>query len=207
MIRFDKVTIRFNGKTVVSDFSLSVEQNEKVVLYGDSGKGKTTLFKTILGFVPVSEGTITVNGIPATSKESWNIRKQVAYIPQNSDIGEGSVKGIINLVFTLRENSGIAPRRDEVLSLFDFFELAPEKLDMPFEDLSGGEKQRVVIITSLLLKRNIFLLDEITSALNERIKDKVIEYFLSHSGWTILAVSHNAQKWEREGVRLVSLEA
>jgi putative ABC transport system ATP-binding protein len=207
MIRFDKVTIRFNGKTVVRDFSLSVEQGEKVVLYGDSGKGKTTLFKAILGFVPVSEGTITVNGIPATPKESWNIRKQVAYIPQNSDIGEGNVSGIIDLVFSLRENSRIAPKRDEVLALFDFFELTQEKLDMPFEDLSGGEKQRVVIITSLLLKRTIFLLDEITSALNERIKDKVIEYFLTHPEWTILAVSHNAEKWKREGVRLVGLEA
>jgi putative ABC transport system ATP-binding protein len=205
MISFHNVTIAFNGTTVVRDFSLTVPQGEKVILYGDSGRGKTTLFRLLLGFIEPDTGSITFEGTPVDSRTAWEIRKKVAYVPQNTDIGEGLVRDVINRVFLTRENTDKQPSEAEITQIFSQLELSPETLEKNFGELSGGEKQRVVITIAVLLRRSIFFLDEITSALNERIKSTVIDFFLSRPEWTVLAVSHDAGRWDRDGSRIVKV--
>lgn len=206
MIQFKRVTISFHEKPVINDFDLTVSKGEKVVLWGDSGTGKTTLFRSLLGFVRPQSGEITFNETPVTERTSWDIRKNVAYVPQNTDIGEGTVLQLIRDFFAVRINEKRSPLEEEVQRLFDQFELPHDTPSKSFEALSGGEKQRVVLSIALLLRRDIFLLDEITSALNDRIKDKVIDFFLQHDDWTVIAVSHDAQRWRCGGTRLVKVE-
>jgi len=79
----------------------------------------------------------------------------------------------------------------------DRFELDKSILHSDLSEISGGEKQRIAIIIALLLERKIFLLDEITSALDNESKQSVVDFFLDLDA-TVIAVSHD-QGWARDG--------
>ena len=83
-------------------------------------------------------------------------------------------------------------------------ELEHDILDKNFQELSGGEKQRIGILTSLLLNRDIYLLDEVTSALDMKLKKKVADYFLAQEDWTLLIISHD-QEWERDWMEIIDI--
>lgn len=77
---------------------------------------------------------------------------------------------------------------------------------MDIEALSGGEKQRIAIINGLLLSRDIYLLDEITSALDASLKKKVIDFFYLHPTFTVLSISHDSYIPESTGIRTLKLD-
>jgi putative ABC transport system ATP-binding protein len=83
-------------------------------------------------------------------------------------------------------------------------ELEYDILDKNFQELSGGEKQRIGILITLLLNRDIYLLDEITSALDVNLKKKVADYFLAREDWIILVISHD-REWYRDWVEIIDL--
>lgn len=83
-------------------------------------------------------------------------------------------------------------------------ELEYDILDKNFQELSGGEKQRIGILITFLLNRDIYLLDEITSALDVNLKKKVADYFLAREDWTILEISHD-REWYRDWVEIIDL--
>jgi putative ABC transport system ATP-binding protein len=107
-------------------------------------------------------------------------------------------------VFSYSANHGKFDH-DTLDMLLTEFSLKREVLNKKFENLSGGEKQRISIIISLMTKKDIFLLDEITSDLDAALKTKVVDYFMANSEWTVLAISHDPE-WEREGVRIIDFE-
>jgi len=206
MIVFDRVSLRFNDKTVVKDFSLTVREGDKIVFSGKSGIGKSTLFRLILGFVQPEEGKIYFNGRELDAGAVWELRRRVAYVSQDLDIGEGTVRELTDQAFRYKANAKIAPDSEEISGLLSFFELGDDVLDEHFSNLSGGEKQRIAIILAVLLRRDIFLLDEAASALDGALKKKVVEFFTHNNEWTVLIISHDAQ-WASDRVRLVRLEA
>jgi len=73
-------------------------------------------------------------------------------------------------------------------------------------ELSGGEKQRLAIIVSILLERKVFLLDEVTSSLDKQLKKKVINYFIERDDWTIVAISHDPGWLDNPRVRVFDLD-
>jgi putative ABC transport system ATP-binding protein len=93
----------------------------------------------------------------------------------------------------------------EINHLLNFFELPKEILNKNIEELSGGEKQRVAIINALLLQRKIFFLDEITSALDQKLKRKVLDFFLANSNFTVLYISHDDYLPENTNIRILKL--
>ena len=104
-------------------------------------------------------------------------------------------------VFAYSANKKV-PYQTSLNTYLALFALDEAILEKDFRTLSGGEKQRIVIIISLLLERTIFFLDEITAALDSRMKDTVAEYFLSHEDWTVIAISHD-DAWYRKGARVI----
>jgi putative ABC transport system ATP-binding protein len=83
--------------------------------------------------------------------------------------------------------------------------LEDDILDKNFQELSGGEKQRIGILIALLLNRDIYLLDEVTSALDVNLKKTVADYFLAREDWTLLVISHDLE-WERDWIEKIDLE-
>ena len=205
IIRMENVSVtvkeELEDKLIFSELTLSVDKGEKVLIKGRSGIGKTTIFKLILGFTVPRSGDIYFEENKVDPALVWSIRKRVAHISQDSDIGEGPVKALFDEVFSYSANRDKF-RRSDLYNLLSEFSLQEDVLTKKFENLSGGEKQRIAIIISLMTKKDIFLLDEITSELDSSLKKKVVDFFLSHSEWTVLAISHDPE-WEREGVKVV----
>ena len=203
IIRYENAGISFGGKEVISDFSLCVLRGEKILLRGKSGIGKSTLFKMLLGFEKPSEGSLHYRGKPVNAQVAWEVRREVSYVSQDMDLGEGAVKDLLDEIFSYRPNR--EKRNPEKLnSLMKELELNQDILEKNFENLSGGEKQRIGILIALMLERDVFLLDEVTSALDSELKKKVVDHFLKHKNWTLFIISHD-REWERDGVEIVEI--
>jgi ABC-type multidrug transport system ATPase subunit len=193
-IQLDTVTVRFSNKTVFERFSMTVEPGEKVTLTGRSGAGKSTVLRCILGFVVPDEGVITITGERLTGATVWKLRRQLAYVAQEPLLGSGTVNEILKRPFSYKANAHLRNNLLRIPELFYRFCLEKRLLDEDVKKLSGGEKQRVAIINALLLDRKIFLLDEMTSALDRESKRVVVDYFCSNGAYTVVAVSHEAEE-------------
>ncbi len=203
IIRYENIGISFGSKKVISGFSLRILRGQKILLRGKSGTGKSTLFKMLLGFESLSEGSLYYKKKPINSHVAWEIRKEVSYVSQDTDLGEGPVKNLLDEIFSYRPNR--EKKNFEKLNiLMKEFELDKDILEKNFENLSGGEKQRIGILISLMLERDTFLLDEATSALDSELKKRVVDHFLKHNDWTLFIISHD-KEWERDEVEIVKL--
>jgi len=190
-IKIENITIRFKGKTIWENFSMQVNTGEKVVLDGRSGIGKSTIFQCLMGFVAPEKGTLLINGQALTPESIWTLRTQVAYVPQEADLGSGQLNQWIEAPFAFKVNYSIRKNLDRLPELLDRFLLSTDLLDSDVSRLSGGEKQRMAIISAILLERKIFFLDEPTSAMDRVAGKAVLDFFRSIPDTTILAVSHD----------------
>lgn len=203
IIRYEGVGMTYNSKTVLSGFNLSIKRGQKILLKGKSGTGKSTLFKMLLGFEKPTDGSLYYRNQPVDSSRVWEIRKEVAYVSQETDLGEGPVKVLLEEIFSYHPNlNKMDP--EKLRRLMQDLELEEDILEKNFEDLSGGEKQRIGILIALMLGREIFLLDEATSALDSELKKKVADYFLEQEELTLFIISHD-REWEKERVKVVEL--
>jgi len=206
MIKLKDTTVKINDAYILRDFNLSIEKGEKVLISGKSGIGKSTLLKLILGFTLPDKGSIHFDNTNINKKSIWDIRKRIAYVSQDLDIGQGEVKALIKEIFFLKTNSKSAFDNKELINLIHFFELKEDILFKNYEELSGGEKQRIAIIISILLEREVFLLDEITSALDEDLKKKVVKYFLDQKNLTVIIISHDTDYKQINKLRKINLD-
>jgi len=207
MIQFKHITKQFSDNFVLQDFSFSIQKTEKVIITGRSGIGKSTIFKLLLGFVKPDKGEIWFEGKVLDEKSIWDFRKKIVYISQDLNIGTGKVHQLFEDTLSLKTNAEWKTESlNTVNELLSQFELNKTILDMSLEDLSGGEKQRVAIINGLLLKRDIFLLDEVTSALDKSLKKKVSDFFYLHPTFTVLSISHDNYMPENKTIRTLKLD-
>ena len=206
MIKLEDITVKINNAYILKDFNLTIERGEKVLISGKSGIGKSTLLKLLLGFAFPDKGSIRFNDAILDKDNIWEFRKNMAYVSQDLDIGEGEVGELIDSIFMFKSNSEDTFNKESLIELMRIFELDEDILSKNYEELSGGEKQRIVIIISILLKREIFLLDEISSALDENLKKKVINYFLDQKDLTVIIISHDTNHIQKNQLCTINLE-
>jgi len=206
MIRFDHVHLAFNGRIIFNDFSLEVLPGEKVVVLSKSGTGKSSLFSLMLGFLEPDEGQVFFAGQPLNEKSVWEIRQKVAYIDQDISLGNGKILDLFDFVLKLKANIHLDGFQERMRELLQYFEFDQNVLTKNIENLSGGERQRLAIIIAVLLQRQVFLLDEVTSALDKQLKKKVADFFLARKEWTCLVISHDLVWLENPAVKIFNLE-
>jgi putative ABC transport system ATP-binding protein len=205
MIRFENVDIQFDGNYLFKNLTFDVKRGEKFLIYGESGIGKTTIFRLLLGFESPQVGMVYFDGRKLDVATVWDVRRRVAYVSQDVDIGSGTVLPLIYQAFSYRSNRSLRVDEARVREQFKFFRLKTSILHEDFEQLSGGEKQRIAIIIAILLERDIFFLDEATSSLDVELKHKVIQYFVSNREWTVLAISHDEDWLGYNGLKVLDL--
>jgi putative ABC transport system ATP-binding protein len=191
VIKISNLTVRFGDKTLFQDFSLEVASGERVLLTGESGKGKSTLLKCLLGFTIPNEGTILIDGVPMNEESIWRLRTRFAYVPQEPELGDNHLREWFEQPFSYKANAHLKENLVRLPELMARFSLSPSLLDAGIETLSGGEKQRAALIAALLMNRDILLLDEPTSALDKKNSQAVTSYLRSLDGVTILGTSHD----------------
>lgn len=100
-VAMERIGIVFDGQLVLTVFSLRVESGEKVCLQGASGSGKSTLLKCLLGLAMPRAGRIQIQGQTLTPKSVWRLRRQMAWVPQNPDWGDLTVRQALEQPLTL----------------------------------------------------------------------------------------------------------
>lgn len=190
MINFKNISIKFNDKIILNNFNLVVNTGEKVLISGVSGKGKTTLLKLLLGFSTPNSGSILVDNLELNEKNIDVIRKNIGYMPQSTPFLNVKVEKLIHTIFNYKENLKTKLDMGILIQTLKEFNLDSNILSKNINQLSGGEKQRLAFVIIILLDRKIWILDEITSSLDQDMKEKVINYILN-TNKTVILVSHD----------------
>lgn len=207
MIQFENITKKFQEDYILKNFNYSIEPGEKVLITGKSGIGKSTLFRLLLGFEQADTGVIRINGSVLDGNTVWELRKQLAFVSQDTALGQGRVSNLFNDTLSIKANLHLKSKSfDKLNEYLELFELNNEILNKNLETISGGERQRIAIVNSLLLDRKIFLLDEFTSSLDALLKKKVADYFFGNDCFTVLAISHDAIDLKEFNVKLLNME-
>ena len=193
MLEVKNASISLGGRTLFEGLSFTVADGEIVCLVGPSGSGKTTLLRALLGFQPLDDGCISVDGELLTPSSAEEFRKHISYIPQELLLPSEWVSDMVRLPFGLKTNRGRAFSKELLMAEWGRLELPQELYDKKVSELSGGERQRVVLSVSGLLDKAILLLDEPTSALDARSAALVLDYLrrLAARGCSVVAVSHD----------------
>lgn len=193
MLRIEHATLNLGGKTLFRDFDLHVGAGEMVCLTGESGCGKTSLLKSVLGFITLNEGSVTVNGWRMGLKTVAQIRQFTAYVPQELSLPHETVKEMVRMPFDLKANKHIAFSRKQMWHYWDMLGLSHDLYESKTSYLSGGQRQRILLSVCALLGRKLIMADEPTSALDADSMKRVVAFFreLASEGTAILLVSHD----------------
>lgn len=187
LIKLQDICLSFGPKLIFDHFNLKVNRGDKILITGKSGKGKSTLLKILLGFCRVDSGKIFIAGQEMDPARLKTQRQKFAYVNQDVTLRDGVVKEILCEIAKFDHNRFKGQISGELL---DYFEFNPELLDKNITQLSGGERQRLGLMIAIMLDREIYLLDEVTSALDGNLKAKVARYF-GESEATVIAISHD----------------
>lgn len=182
------------GAQALNDVTLNVRAGERVALVGESGGGKSTLIKLLLGFYPNYAGSICVGGRELREQSLSSLRDLVAYVPQDAYMFDGTIAE--NIEFG---RPGAA--RDEIVACaqaahaHEFILQQPDGYETHVGErgakLSGGQRQRIAIARALLKDAPILLLDEATSALDAESESLVQDVLAKlAAGRTTIAVAH-----------------
>lgn len=190
-------SIRFSytgEEDVLRDFSLEVKKGECIAITGASGCGKTTLSKLLLGLYPLGEGDIRVNGMSMRESDLADLRRQIAYVPQEPYLFQGSIAENIRMgrpeatEKEIREAAKQAHAHDFIMEFLEGYDTTVGERG---NNLSGGQRQRIAIARAILKDTSIILLDEATSALDNESEQAVNEALRNLQGQkTILMIAH-----------------
>ena len=211
-LSFRNVTFRYPTRLeapAITDFSLEVEPGETVAIVGPSGAGKSTIFQLAERFYDPQAGSIRLDGIPLTGADPAEVRRRIAYVPQEGVLFSANARD------NLRYGNWDASEEDiwaaaRAANASGFLQKLPQGLDTYLGEsgtqLSGGQRQRIAIARALLRDAPILLLDEATSALDaesERLVQDALEHLMEDR--TTLVIAHRLST-VRAADRIVVME-
>ncbi|TDO04941.1 ATP-binding cassette domain-containing protein [Sunxiuqinia elliptica] len=202
MIRFKNVSLNLGGKQLLKTFNLRINRGDKVLLAAQSGSGKTSLLRLLLGFIDPDEGKIFWGKKELTSETIRKIRTQIAYLSQDVDFPNGKVKDVFQEIFEFDRNRHLNYRPEMLAEKLQEFDLSEELLEKNTSLISGGERQRLGWILVQLLDRPLLLLDEPTSAMDEKQKQRFINY-IAETKKTVICVSHDSD-WQLPEMKVIT---
>ncbi len=165
------------GINAVKDFSLTINQGEKIAIVGKTGSGKTTIAQLLLRMYDIETGSILYDGIPVNKISLHNLRESISYVPQDVFLFSESISSNIRFgkqdatdedVITAAKNAGIY---DEIISFQNGFETLVGERGIT---LSGGQKQRISIARALIKNPGIIIFDDCLSAVDGKTEQKII---------------------------------
>ncbi|BCJ98476.1 ABC transporter ATP-binding protein [Anaerocolumna chitinilytica] len=206
LLEFQNVSFESDNKSILKNISVDIEEGDFFSIVGPSGSGKSTFLKLCSHLISPIKGTISYKNKNIFDYNPTELRKNIVYCFQSPYLFGDTVIENINFPFTIRN---IKPNQKRIDELFSMFHMDGDYLHKDIINLSGGEKQRISLIRSLLFMPEILLLDEITSALdvdNAVIVENVISA-LNNNGTTVLWITHNLEQSRKYANKLLLIES
>ena len=193
MQQIEDARIAYGDEILLSKFKLQLKRGEIASISGSSGCGKTSLLNAILGFTPLKEGRITVNNIILDKNSIDLIRKQIAWIPQELALPLEWVRDMIQLPFGLKANRTTPFSETQLFNCFEELGLEGELYYKRVNEISGGQRQRMMIAVASMINKPLIIVDEPTSALDSGSTERVLAFlrYQTRKGTAVLAVSHD----------------
>ena len=177
-LSFNKVSFKHQTAThkAIDNISFDANVGETIAFVGPSGSGKSTLMKLLVGLYRPQEGKILYNGLDETEIHFDDLRKQIGFVTQDTNLFSGTIREnlmFVNPTATVEELNDVLAKA----SCTNLLERAEKGLDTMIGEgglkLSGGEKQRISIARALLRKPHLLIFDEATSALDSLTEEEI----------------------------------
>ena len=193
LIISDGCCVHFGNAPALESVNFSINKGKKVAVVGPNGGGKSTLFNALAGLVPISEGSLTIEG--KSPKES---KGTISYVPQKDLINWNfplSVKQVVEMGLINRKSINLFSRKkinEKIKKALNDVGLL-HKIDESIKSLSGGQLQRVMIARALAQDSDILLLDESFSAVDIGAQEDIMQLInsINLDGKTILIATHD----------------
>jgi len=194
------LSFKYEDNVVIDNFNLRVKVGEPTAIIGSSGKGKTTLIRLLLSVIRPNKGDMYVK----TPKESYAIthhhRINIAYVPQGDKLFSGTIRE--NIITDSEDVSAEKLYEVLYLSCSEFIYDLPNGLDTIVGEsgygLSEGQAQRIALARALMKDNSIWLFDEVTSALDQKTSETLIERLLSAArDKIVIFVTHDLRLAEK----------
>ena len=207
MIELKSVNQQYGGTQILWDLNLQIKKGSRTCIMGRNGVGKTTLLKSIMGLLPISGGSMTIDG-KDVAKSSVEARPEMGlgYVPQGRHIFpqltvEENLKISLNCT---RQSSKTIPEK-----VYDLFPVLKEMLHRRGGDLSGGQQQQLAIGRALVLNPDVLILDEPNEGIQPNIVQLIRDVLLKlnkEQGITIILVEQKLPFARAVGEEFVLME-
>ncbi|MEY2599561.1 MAG: urea transporter ATP-binding subunit UrtE [Verrucomicrobiota bacterium] len=165
MLNVNEIQVSYGQSVVIRNLSFQAAKGEIVGIVGRNGMGKTTLFRSLIGMLPLRSGKITLDGADISESESFNrVAQGLAIVPQGR---------MIFPYLTVYENLISGARTpvssDEISEIYSLFPVLRDMRDRKGGNLSGGQQQQLAIGRALMTRPKVLLLDEPTEGIQPSI--------------------------------------
>lgn len=197
-IKFKNINYNYiSNYPLIKNFTTTIKQGEKVIIKGESGTGKSTLCKLLYQEINEFSGKISIGNLNIKTIDSIDYQNNVVYSSQVEKIFSASIKENILLGKEIEKE-----RLDKIIETCELNRVLKKRVlgldTMLFsggEELSGGERQLIILARALTRNFNILILDETLSEVNDELEDKILKnIFKTYKDKTIIYVTHKNNK-------------
>ena len=191
-IKFENIKLKYDDKVIFDNLNLLIDGHSKVGIMGPIGSGKTTLLQMLAGITKY-EGNIYIDGQNLKKCTYESIAQHVAYISQHPKLFNKSI--LYNISYGTNYNEAEVEKRLKEFGLMGFFNTFPQKLHTLVgkegSDVSGGQRQFISFVRSLIQNKSIILLDEPSSSLDPKNKKILMDSIKNLKNKTIIITTHD----------------
>ena len=203
LIELKNLTLGYEKDIILKDINLSIEENDFVCVVGANGSGKSTLIKGILGLIKPIKGKVIYKGL----KQNY-----IGYMPQETKVDSNFPASVLEIVLsgTLNQYKNIFYSKEQKeIAINNLRLLGIEKIkNKSFSELSGGQRQKVLLARSLSATTKLLILDEPSNNLDSKSKKELYSTIIDlnkNHGITIIMITHDLDHDNLIGNKILSL--
>ena len=204
LIELKNLSLGYEGKVVLKNINIDIEENDFVCVVGPNGSGKSTLIKGILGLIKPLKGKVIYNNLN---------QKFIGYMPQETKVDSNFPASVFEIVLSGTLNRlgfrSIYTKKEKEIALNSLKTLGISNLkNKSFCDLSGGQRQKVLLARSLCATSKLLILDEPSNNLDSKSKTdlyKIITDLNKNHGITVIMITHDLDHDNLIGNKILSL--
>ena len=209
-IQVENLSFAYGEQKVLKSVSFSAEYGEFLSVLGPNGVGKSTLFRCMLGLLTPLAGHTLIDGKDIAGMTAAELSRSIAYIPQShSPVFNYSVQDIVLMGTTARLGRFASPGRtqhEEALELLETLKLSGIR-DRSYRNISGGERQLVLIARAMAQKAKILIMDEPSSSLDYGNRLRVMDAVksLTERGYCVIQSTHDPDQAYRYSDKILAM--